>query len=178
MRTTQGPLADGVTGPLLAAAARTKKVPPRYVCGLSCCMKRAFTLLELMLVLAVLGILLAVGVPAVSQLLDVIEVDAAAAHIAAAHQRARLLAITRSQVIRLVIDGSRIGVYPRTGTTPLWSEAGPNEARVTLAGPPRQFTFSPEGFTLGLSNASLQLTRGASRRTVVISRLGRVRVLR
>src|SRR3954452_2061930 len=178
MRTTQGPVEEGLTGSLLAAAARTKTVPPGHALDLSCSMKRAFTLLELMLVLAVLGILLAVGLPAVSRLLDVIEVDAAAAHIAAAHQRARLLAITQSQVTRLVIDGSRIGVYPRTGTTPRWSEAGPNEARVTLAGPPRQFTFSPEGFTLGLSNASLQLPRGASRRTVVISRLGRVLVLR
>src|SRR4051794_4516292 len=178
MRTTQGPVGEELTGPLLAAAARTKTVPPVHVLDISCSVKRAFTLLELMLVLAVLGILLAVGVPAVSRLLDVIEVDAAAAHIAAAHQRARLLAITRSQVIRLVIDGSRIGGYPRTGTTPLWSEPAPNEARVTLAGPPRQFPFSPEGFTLGLSNAALELTRGASRRTVVISRLGRVRVLR
>jgi prepilin-type N-terminal cleavage/methylation domain-containing protein len=141
-------------------------------------MKRAFTLVELMLVLAVLGTLLVVGIPAVSRLLDVIEVDAAAAHIVAAHQRARMLAVTQSQVIRLVVDSLRIVMYPRTGTIPLWTEAGPNAARVTLAGPPRQFTFSPEGFTLGLSNASLQLTRGASRRTVVISRLGRVRVLR
>jgi hypothetical protein len=48
---------------------------------------------------------------------------------------------------------------------------------VTFEGPPRQFTFSPEGFTLGLSNASVPLIRGRSRRTVVISRLGRVRVV-
>src|SRR3982751_396796 len=176
MRTTQGPLLQGVTGPLLAAAARTKRVPPRFVHDLSCCMKRAFTIVELMLVVALLGILLIVGIPALSRLLDVIEVDAAAAHIAAAHQRARLLAITQSEVIRLVVDGSRIAVYPRIGNTPLWWEFGPHKSKVSLAGPPRQFIFSPEGFTLGLSNASLQLTRGASRRTVVISRLGRVRV--
>src|SRR4051812_37350619 len=142
MRATQGPLVERATGPLLAAAARTKRVPPLFLVDLSCCMKRAFTLVELMLVLAVLGILLVVGVPAVWRLLDVIAVDAAAAHIVAAHQRARLLAITQSQVIRLILDGSRIGVYPRTGTIPLWSEAGPNEAKVMLAGPARQFTFS------------------------------------
>jgi prepilin-type N-terminal cleavage/methylation domain-containing protein len=141
-------------------------------------MRRAFTLVELMLVLAVLGVLLGIAIPGLSLVLDRIEVEAAAAHIAAAHQRARLLAITRGQVVRLSVDGARIVIYPRTGLVPLWSESGPSEARVTLAGPARQFTFSPEGFTLGLSNASLQLVRGTSRRTVVISRLGRVRILR
>jgi prepilin-type N-terminal cleavage/methylation domain-containing protein len=141
-------------------------------------MRRAFTLVELMLVLAVLGILLGIAIPGLSLVLDRIEVEAAAAHIVAAHQRARLLAITRGQVVRLSIDGARIVIYPRTGLVPLWSESGPSETRVTLAGPARQFTFSPEGFTLGLSNASLQLVRGSSRRTVVISRLGRVRILR
>lgn len=141
-------------------------------------MRRAFTLVELMLVLAVLGILFGIAVPGLSLVLDRIEVEAAAAHIVAAHQRARLLAITRGQVVRLSIDGARIVIYPRTGLVPLWSESGPSETRVILAGPARQFTFSPEGFTLGLSNASLQLVRGSSRRTVVISRLGRVRILR
>jgi len=141
-------------------------------------MRRAFTLVELMLVLAVLGVLLGIAIPGLSLVLDRIEVEAAAAHIVAAHQRARLLAITRGQVVRLSIDEARIVIYPRTGLVPLWSESGPSEARVTLAGPTRQFTFSPEGFTLGLSNASLQLVRGTSRRTVVSSRLGRVRILR
>lgn len=141
-------------------------------------MRRAFTLVELMLVLAVLGILLGIAIPGLSLLLDRIEVEAAATHIVAAHQRARLLAITHGQVVRLSIDGARIAIYPRNGPTPLWSESGPLDTRVTLAGGAHQFTFSPEGFTLGLSNASLQLARGTSRRTVVISRLGRVRILR
>jgi prepilin-type N-terminal cleavage/methylation domain-containing protein len=141
-------------------------------------MRRAFTLVELMLVLAVLGVLLGIAIPGLSLVLDRIEVEAAAAQIVAAHQRARLLAITHGQVVRLSIDGARIVIYPRTGLVPLWSEPGPSEVRVTLAGPAHQFTFSPEGFTLGLSNASLQLVRGTSRRTVVISRLGRVRILR
>jgi prepilin-type N-terminal cleavage/methylation domain-containing protein len=141
-------------------------------------MRRAFTLVELMLVLAVLGVLLGIAIPGLSQVLDRIEVEAAAAHIVAAHQRARLLAITHGQVVKLSIDGARIAIYPRSGLVPLWSGSGPSEDRVTLAGPARQFTFSPEGFTLGLSNASLQLVRGTSRRTVVISRLGRIRILR
>jgi prepilin-type N-terminal cleavage/methylation domain-containing protein len=140
-------------------------------------MRRGVTLVELMLVLAVTGILFGVAVPALSLLLDSLAVHSAVSHIAAAQARARLLAIARGQVITLVIDSARIAISPRNNPLPLWSEEGPSAQRVHLEGAQRQFTFSPEGFTLGVSNASLQLSRGAIRQTVVISRLGRVRVL-
>jgi prepilin-type N-terminal cleavage/methylation domain-containing protein len=141
-------------------------------------MRRAFTLPELVLVLAVAGILLAVAVPQLTRALDRIEVATAAAHIVAAHQRARMMAITRNQVLLLSIDSAQLMISPRSGGGPIWTAAGPAASGVTLASPARQFTFSPEGVTLGLSNATLQLARGTSSRTVVISRLGRIRVLR
>jgi type IV fimbrial biogenesis protein FimT len=141
-------------------------------------MRRAFTLPELVLVLAVTGILLGIAVPQLSRAMNQIEVEAATAHLVAAHQRARVMAITRGQVLTLSIDSAALIITPRSGGPPLWSEVGPAAAGVSLVGPTRRFTFSPEGLTLGLSNASLQLARGSSTRTVVISRLGRVRVLR
>jgi prepilin-type N-terminal cleavage/methylation domain-containing protein len=141
-------------------------------------MRRAFTLPELVLVVAVAGILVGIAVPLVGRALDRIEVEAAAAHLVAAHQRARIMAITRNQVVVLSMDSSALMISPRGGGTSLWAEVGPARSGVALVGPARQFTFSPEGITLGLSNATLQLTRGASSRTVVISRLGRARVLR
>jgi prepilin-type N-terminal cleavage/methylation domain-containing protein len=140
-------------------------------------MRRGVTLVELVLVLALVGILFGMTVPALSLLLDSLAVHEAVSHIGAAHARARLLAIARGQVITLAIDSARIAISPRNDTIPLWSEEGPSAQRVHLEGAQRQFTFSPEGFTLGVSNASLQLSRGATRQTVVISRLGRVRVL-
>src|SRR6476661_11166375 len=140
-------------------------------------MRRAFTLIEIMLVLALSGVLLGIALPSLAQLLDTIEVESAAAHIVAAHQRARILAISKGQVLQLSIQPDRLLILPRGGVTPLWSEDGPLHSGVTFEGPPRQFTFSPEGFTLGLSNASVPLIRGRSRRTIVISRLGRVRVV-
>jgi prepilin-type N-terminal cleavage/methylation domain-containing protein len=140
-------------------------------------MRRAFTLPELVLVLAVASILLSFAVLRLSQVIDRIEVENAAAHLVAAHQRARIMAIARSQVLILSIDSAKLSISPRD-RAPLWSETGPAASRVKLAGPPRRFTFSPEGFTLGLSNATMQLARGSSSRTVVVSRLGRVRVLR
>ena len=139
-------------------------------------MRQAFTLPELLLVLALGGILLGIAIPRLSAALDRIEVAAAASHIAAAHQRARLMAVTQSMVAVLSVDSLALTIRQRGLITPLWSEAGPAAHRVSLAGPGRQFTFSPEGFSMGLSNATIRLTRGNATRTLIVSRLGRVRI--
>ena len=141
-------------------------------------MRRGFSLPELVLVLAVAGILSGIAVPLVLRALDRLELEAASARLVAAHQRARMLAITRSQVLTLSIDSAEVTITVRGAGAPFWSEMGPSANRVALAGPVRRFTFSPVGFTMGLSNATLKLTRGGSSRTIVISRLGRIRVLR
>jgi len=141
-------------------------------------MRQAFTLPELLLVLALGGILLGIAIPRLPAPLDRIEVAAAANHIAAAHQRARLMAVTQSIVTVLSVDSLALTIRKRGLVAPLWSEAGPTAQRVSLVGPARQFTFSPQGFSMGLSNATIRLTRGNATRTVIISRLGRVRVTR
>lgn len=139
-------------------------------------MRKAFTLPELLLVLALGGILLGIAIPRLSSALDRIEVAAAASHIAAAHQRARLMAVTHSMVAVLSVDSLALTIRRRGLITPLWSEAGPAAHRVSLTGPGRQFTFLPEGFSMGLSNATIRLSRGNATRTLIVSRLGRVRV--
>ena len=60
----------------------------------------------------------------------------------------------------------------------VWGTGGPGPSGVTLEGSTRRMTFSPLGYTTGLSNATFALSRGAARRTVVVSRLGRVRLTR
>jgi type IV fimbrial biogenesis protein FimT len=141
-------------------------------------MRRAITLPEVMLILAVVAVLLGIAVPTLSRVMDQIEVEAATGHLVAAHHRARLMAISRGQVLTLSIDSGSVSIRPGTGAAPLWQQPGPAAAGVHLSGPSKSFTFSPEGYTLGLSNVSLLLTRGSSARTIVISRLGRIRVLR
>jgi prepilin-type N-terminal cleavage/methylation domain-containing protein len=141
-------------------------------------MRKAFTLPELMLVLAVLGIITSLAVPHLSGAIDRIEVEGAANRVIAAHQRARIMAIARSQLVLLSIDSTSLTISLLGINQPLWSDIGPAVTGVALAGPARHFTFSPVGITLGLSNATLQLTRGATMRTLVISRLGRIRIIR
>ena len=130
-----------------------------------------------MLVLAVMGIALGVAVPPLIGALNRIEVAAAASHIASAHTRARLLAITRNQVVVLTVDSLALAIHSRGSPTPLWSENGPAQTGISLTGSGRAFMFSPEGFSLGLSNATLRVSRGKATRAVIVSRLGRVRVV-
>jgi prepilin-type N-terminal cleavage/methylation domain-containing protein len=139
-------------------------------------MRQGFSLTEIVLVLAVVGLLIGIAVPSLFAVLDVIEVGAATHHLVAAHRRARMMAITRSQTLVLSIDSSSLSIRPANKTVPLWTEPGPAANRVSLEGPLRQFTFSPQGITFGFSNATLRLARGAASRTIVVSRLGRVRI--
>jgi prepilin-type N-terminal cleavage/methylation domain-containing protein len=139
-------------------------------------MRGAFTLPELMLVLAVAGILMGIAIPPLSQAADRVEVQAAASQLVNAHQRARIMAIAKGQVLTLSIDSAALIITSPVAAAPLWSERGPAGMGVTLIGSARRFTFSPEGYTLGLSNASLHLARGSATRTVVFSRVGRVRI--
>jgi prepilin-type N-terminal cleavage/methylation domain-containing protein len=139
-------------------------------------MRGGFSLIELVLVLALVGLVLGIALPPLARALDRIEVASAASQIASAHTRARLMAISRSRVLVLTVDSATLSIHPRGSTSVLWSDRGPALSRVSLAGPTRSFTFSPEGFSLGLSNASFQLIRGSATRTVVVSRLGRVRI--
>ncbi|MDF3052270.1 MAG: hypothetical protein K0S19_375 [Geminicoccaceae bacterium] len=140
-------------------------------------MRRGVTLIEIMLVLAVIGIAIGVAVPPLIGALDRIEVAAAASHIAAAHTRARLLAVTRSQVVVLTVDSLALTIHSPTSPVPLWSENGPAQSGVSLIGSGRAFMLSPEGFSLGLSNATLRVRRGKATRAVIVSRLGRVRIV-
>ena len=151
-------------------------MPLKGLHALFCVMRHGFSLPELMLVLAVIGLLFGIALPGLAGALDRIEVWSAANHLIAAHRRARIMAVTKGQVLVLTMDADGLSIRPRGNAVPLWTEAGPAAERVALEGPARQFVFSPEGLSLGLSNATLRLTRGAASRTIVISRLGRVRI--
>jgi Tfp pilus assembly protein FimT len=141
-------------------------------------MRKGFSLFETVLVLALFGLFCGMAMPHVSGMLDTIGVDAAANQVVSAHQRARLMAMAQGRVMVLTIDSAQLGIQVRGQEGILWWQEGPSADRVSLAGATRQFTFSPEGLTLGLSNATLDLTRGSAHRRVVVSRLGRIRVLR
>jgi Tfp pilus assembly protein FimT len=134
--------------------------------------------MELALALAITGVLLGIALPRLATLADGLAVDAAAREIVAAHGRARITAILRTRVVELTIGPNDLAIRPRGDAADLWHSPGPAAHRVVLASAPKIITFSPVGITTGLSNASFRLTRGGASRTVVVSRLGRVRITR
>ncbi len=139
-------------------------------------MRRGATLIELALTLVIVGTLMAIAVPGLRAATDRLAVDRAARDIATAHQRARITAVLQSRVVELTVDGGGLSIRARGATTDSWRGSGPTDAGVVLAGPSRVMTFSPVGLTMGLSNATFRLTRGAATRAVIVSRLGRVRI--
>jgi prepilin-type N-terminal cleavage/methylation domain-containing protein len=141
-------------------------------------MRRGFTLIELALVLSIIAVTLGIALPRLGTLRDSLAVQHAAQTIISAHQRARIMAIARHQAAQLTVAQDRLVIQLRGATAKAWEAAGPAALGVSLEGPARTMTFSPVGMSMGLSNATFRLSRGAATRTVVVSRLGRVRTAR
>jgi prepilin-type N-terminal cleavage/methylation domain-containing protein len=139
-------------------------------------MRRGFTLLEIALVLAVMGLTLGIALPRLAALWNSLAVSQAAEEIVAAHRRARVLAILRSRPVVLSVSWDTLTIRQAGGSADMWGGSGPAAAGVSLLGPLRRITFSPIGLAMGLSNASFPLARGNATRTVIVSRLGRIRV--
>ena len=142
-------------------------------------MRRGFSLLEMVISLVILGLLSSAAVPALAAVRDRYMVQSAAAAIAGAHNRARIRAILEGQVTELEVRPDSLILRIGTGGAglPVWSAPGPLAAGVSLTSPPRTLPFAPSGITMGFANATFVLTRGGARRQVVVSRLGRVRVI-
>ena len=139
-------------------------------------MRRGVTLLELVLVLAIMGLLVGMAIPSLQRVADSLAVHHAALEIVSAHRRARISAILQSRLLELTIRRDTLAIRVPGASSDLWHAAGPEGEGVTLTGPTRGLIFSPVGFTIGVSNATYRLTRGAATRTVIVSRLGRLSV--
>jgi type IV fimbrial biogenesis protein FimT len=142
-------------------------------------MRRGTTLPELLTVLALLGVLLALGLPASGALLDRLRVEQATSAIAAAHARARMVALAEQRVILLTLAADSLvlrAVESATDTVERWRGDGPARFGVEAAGLPRQLGFAPSGVAFGVANGSYTLSRGGARKQVIVSRYGRVRV--
>lgn len=139
-------------------------------------MRQGFTLPEIMMVLAILGLVMGIATPRLVALRDSLAVEQEAHRVIGAHRRARITSVARGRPVVLTVGSDSMAIRIAGDPADVWRAQGPAASRVALAGPIRRMTFSPVGFTTGLSNASFSLSRGSARRTVVVSRLGRVRM--
>ena len=141
-------------------------------------MKSGYTLLEVALTLTIASLLLGIALPRFTALKQEAVIEQAAQSIVAAHRRARSLAITAGTPAILAVAERSLRITLSGAGQPHWVAPGPLEAGVAISGTPRDLTFSPLGITTGLSNATFQLKLGTAWRQVVVSRLGRIRILR
>lgn len=140
-------------------------------------MHKGHTLLELLVVLAIVGICLAVATPLATDVLDWIAADGAAHDVTMAFATARQEAILAGQPTRvrvtadsLVVDRRDSGVWKRWRQFPGPATRG---VRVEVSNP--EVVFSPLGAGWGASNTTVTLNRGGRQERITTSRVGRVK---
>jgi len=135
--------------------------------------RRAVTLAELLLVVVLIGVLLAIGIPRVVSVADRAALRAARGDLLRSLDAARGAAIRRGQPIDLVSSGGMLQL--RDGAAAVWQLPAPERFGVVLQGLATPIRFGPSGIATGASNRTLRLHRGKDTLTVILSRLGRIR---
>ena len=134
-------------------------------------MRRGFTLLELLLALALAGLLLLLAVPALRGLAAGVALRHESARLIAALDAGRGLALRTGGVAKVTLGDSAYRI--ETDASGLrWP--GPIGSNVRIAGASGPIVFGAAGLATGASNRTLTLTRDGESRQVVISRLGRI----
>jgi prepilin-type N-terminal cleavage/methylation domain-containing protein len=140
-------------------------------------MRTGFSLTEVTIVLVVVGLLMAVGLPRLRPALDRIATDRAAIEVTTALSVARAAAVswgTRARV-RIAADTLRIDRLEGDEWVPRWRRPGPADLGVRLEVSNDEVVFGPTGLGWGASNTKVVLRRGSQVETITTSRLGRVK---
>lgn len=145
-------------------------------------MRRGFTLLELLIILAIIGLIAGTVIPGSAALADRLAVEHEAARLLTAYRSAWVAARAQQRLALLRISPDTLAIRTVSSsnapdTALAWIAPGPRQAGVTLVSPAHTSSFGPDGLGLGLSNTTHLLVKGNASRKVVVSRLGRVRIL-
>jgi prepilin-type N-terminal cleavage/methylation domain-containing protein len=137
--------------------------------------RTAFTLLELLFVVTIIGVLTGVAIPKSRQLLDATAVHGAAGDAVNMLELARHTALTRGDRVSVDIDSAPARLTMRAGDDTLRMRNEGTIHGVHFAASRRSVVYSQLGMGFGGSNLTLIVTRGIAAETVTVSRLGRVR---
>jgi prepilin-type N-terminal cleavage/methylation domain-containing protein len=138
---------------------------------------RGYSLAELAIVLAVIGLVTALGLPRWRTLLDRIAVERAASEVTTAIAVARNAAVLRATHARLSIaaDSLRIDEWGDRTWLPVWRWPGPEGHSVSLDVSNQTVVFGATGIGSGASNTTVVLRRGTQTAKITTSRVGRVK---
>lgn len=137
--------------------------------------RAAFTIVELLLVVTIIGVLTGVAIPKTRDVLDRIAVRGAAEDATAMLELARHTAMTRGERISVDIESApaRLRMRATSDTLRNRDETAIHGVRFAVTRSP--VVYSQLGMGFGVSNLTLTITRGSAAETVTVSRLGRVR---
>ena len=141
-------------------------------------MRRGHSLAELLLVLAVLAAITAFGVTRLAALADRRAAVLGAERVAIAHRRARMLALANGRPVTLVLAGDSLVAHWLDVADAVWREPGPAADGATLEPARDSMVYAPNGFAIGVANGSWLVRRGGEAAEVLVSRFGRVRMVR
>jgi Tfp pilus assembly protein FimT len=136
---------------------------------------RAVTLVELLLVLVLLGLLVAIGVPRLAAASDRAALRQARGTVLRALDAARGAAIRLGQPVELVASGGVLRIDTSSSAPAIWVQGTGDTHGVSWHGLVTPIRFGPSGIAVGVSNRTVQLGRGGDTLVVVVSRLGRIR---
>lgn len=139
-------------------------------------MRRGFSLPELTLVLALVGLLLTIAVPRLWVWHDRWAVDRATHDMMSFYAVARFRAVAQSRRIRLEFGQDSLrAVFEGVTDSVAFVWPGPARHGVQLAASRRSIAISPMGIGWGGANTKLVLRRGEAGDSLTTSRLGRLK---
>jgi prepilin-type N-terminal cleavage/methylation domain-containing protein len=139
-------------------------------------MPRGVTLVEVLVVVALVGVLSVLGVPRVFRVQDRIEVARATSEVASFYHAARYGAIMRARMVRIEFGAETLrAVYEGVTDSTFLLRPGPRRHGVSLAASRPVIRVSPNGIGYGAANTTLVLRRGDAADTLTTSRLGRLK---
>jgi len=138
--------------------------------------RRGMTIVELIVMLAILGVLAAIAVPRAVTTMDRFSVRGATQDVVLAIAAARGAAGHRSAYVSFVADPrtGRVRVVVSGGETLLERDLARTRG-IRLEASRESVTFAPGGLGWGAANTTVIVSKGTRSDTIVMSRLGRVR---
>ena len=137
-------------------------------------MRRGALLLELVLTLALLGIVMSVAVPSVRTMVDRMNVKGATHDVVLGLWAARNTATMRGTYTSFVVDSKRGRVRVVSGNDTLFFRDLAATRGVKVDVTRDSITYSPTGMGFGAANTRIVVSRGRRADTITTSRLGRV----
>lgn len=137
---------------------------------------RASTLVELVLTLALLGIVVAVAVPNLRTIADRLNVRAATQDVVLGLWAARNVAAMRGENTSFIVDAAAGRVRVVTGADTVFTRELAARRGVQVSVTRDSITYAPTGLGYGAANTTIVISRGRRADTITTSRLGRVSV--